>query len=65
MSENPIRNVAPRLVPPVAREPIHSASGTGDGAGLAYTNTPVPVTLPDGTVVLTIPATSFADDATE
>ena len=35
VSENLIGSVAPHLAPPVAREPIRSASDTGDGARLA------------------------------
>jgi hypothetical protein len=52
--ENPIPSFAPHLAPPVTREPIRSASDTGDGAELAYT-----VNVPG------FPAGIFADDDAE
>jgi hypothetical protein len=53
VSENLIESVAPHLAPPVVREPIHSASDTGDrGAELA-------------SACVFVPGSLFADDDAE
>jgi hypothetical protein len=36
MSENLMDNVAPEMSPPVTREPIQSASESGEGANVSF-----------------------------